>query len=124
LRSTGVTTAIDDFGTGHNSLTYLKSMPVDTLKIDRSFVAGLGTDAGDTVIVEALVRLAERLKLDVVAEGVETALAAAELMRIGCYRAQGHLLSEPLPAERLDSLIRAGALESDVLRALGVSTRR
>ena len=123
LRSTGVTTAIDDFGTGHNSLTYLKSMPVDTLKIDRSFVAGRGTDAGDTVIGEALVRLAERLKLDVIAEGVETELAAAELIRIGCYRAQGHLLSEPLAAERLDALMRAGALESDALRALGVPTR-
>ncbi len=117
LRSAGVTTAIDDFGTGHNSLTYLKSMPVDTLKIDRSFVAGLGTDAGDTMIVEALVRLAERLGLAVVAEGVETEVEAAELVRIGCYRAQGHLLSEPLPAKQLDSLVRAGALPTGALRS-------
>jgi diguanylate cyclase (GGDEF)-like protein len=110
LRGAGVTTAIDDFGTGHNSLTYLRSMPVDTLKIDRSFVAGLGVDAGDTAIIEALVRLAERLRIGVVAEGVETETEAAELLRIGCYRAQGHLLSEPLPAEHLGLLIREGKL--------------
>ena len=116
LRAAGVTTAIDDFGTGHNSLTYLKSMPVDTLKIDRSFVAGLGTDAGDTVIVEALVRLAEQLGIGVVAEGVETEVEVAELIRIGCYRAQGHLFSEPMSAQDLDPLIRAGRLPSGARR--------
>ena len=110
LRAIGVTTAIDDFGTGHNSLTYLKALPVDVLKIDRSFTAGLGADGGDTAIVEALVQLAERLGLDVVAEGVETEASAAELLRVGCYRAQGYLFSEALPAALLDDLVRAGRL--------------
>jgi diguanylate cyclase (GGDEF)-like protein len=110
LRAIGVTTAIDDFGTGHNSLTYLKSLPVDVLKIDRSFTAGLGADGGDTAIVEALVHLAERLGLEVVAEGVETEASAAELVRVGCYRAQGYLFSEAVPAGDLDRLVRAGQL--------------
>ncbi|HEY3713029.1 MAG TPA: bifunctional diguanylate cyclase/phosphodiesterase [Jatrophihabitantaceae bacterium] len=108
LRAIGVTTAIDDFGTGHNSFAYLKSLPVDVLKIDRSFTAGLGTDRGDTAIVEALVQLADRLGLDIVAEGVETEAAAAELLRVGCHRAQGHLFSEAVPANHLDALVEAG----------------
>jgi diguanylate cyclase (GGDEF)-like protein len=108
LRRIGVTTAIDDFGTGHNSLTYLQALPLDVLKIDRSFTAGLGTDGGATAIVEALVQLAERLGLDVVAEGVETEACAAELLRVGCHRAQGYLFSEAVPAAQLDRVISAG----------------
>lgn len=110
LHELGVTMAIDDFGTGHNSLTYLKQLPVDVLKIDRSFTAGLGTDGGDTAIVEALVRLAERLGLDIVAEGVETEAAAAELVRVGCHRAQGYLFSRAEPPDRLTGIVSAGRL--------------
>lgn len=108
LRDLGVTMAIDDFGTGHNSLTYLKALPVDVLKIDRSFTAGLGTDGGDTAIVEALVQLADRLGLDVVAEGVETEASAAELMRVGCHRAQGYLFSRALPPDQLETIVSTG----------------
>jgi diguanylate cyclase (GGDEF)-like protein len=110
LRAIGVSTAIDDFGTGHNSLTYLKSLPVDVLKIDRSFTAGLGADGGDSAIVEALVQLAGRLGLEVVAEGIETEASAAELVRVGCYRGQGYLFSKAVPAEQLDAVVRAGSL--------------
>jgi diguanylate cyclase (GGDEF)-like protein len=109
LHAIGVRTAIDDFGTGHNSLTYLKSLPVDVLKIDRSFTAGLGANGGDTAIVEALVQLAERLGLEVVAEGVETAASAAELVRVGCYRGQGYLFSKAVPPEQLEAVVQAGA---------------
>jgi diguanylate cyclase (GGDEF)-like protein len=108
LRDLGVTMAIDDFGTGHNSLTYLKALPVDVLKIDRSFTAGLGTDGGDTAIVEALVQLADRLGLEVVAEGVETEASAAELIRVGCHRAQGYLFSRALPPDQLDRAVSTG----------------
>ncbi|HEY7049233.1 MAG TPA: bifunctional diguanylate cyclase/phosphodiesterase [Jatrophihabitantaceae bacterium] len=109
LHAIGVRTAIDDFGTGHNSLTYLKSLPVDVLKIDRSFTAGLGADGGDTAIVEALVQLAERLGLEVVAEGIETEASAAELVRVGCYRGQGYLFSKAVPPEQLEGVVHAGA---------------
>jgi EAL domain-containing protein (putative c-di-GMP-specific phosphodiesterase class I) len=101
LRAIGVQAAIDDFGTGFSSLAQLKTLPVDTLKIDRSFVEGLGLDVGDTAIVESIVRLAQTLHLHLVAEGVETARAVHELLRIGCHRAQGHLLGEPFPADDL-----------------------
>jgi len=111
LRDLGVTMAIDDFGTGHNSLTYLKALPVDVLKIDRSFTAGLGTDGGDTAIVEALVQLADRLGLEIVAEGVETEASAAELIRVGCHRAQGYLFSRALPPDQLDGAVSAGRVE-------------
>jgi diguanylate cyclase (GGDEF)-like protein len=111
LRDLGVTMAIDDFGTGHNSLTYLKALPVDVLKIDRSFTAGLGTDGGDTAIVEALVQLADRLGLEVVAEGVETEASAAELIRVGCHRAQGYLFSRALPPDQLAGAVSAGRVE-------------
>ena len=109
LHAIGVRTAIDDFGTGHNSLTYLKSLPVDVLKIDRSFTAGLGADGGDTAIVEALVQLADRLGLEVVAEGIETEASAAELVRVGCYRGQGYLFSKAVPPEQLEAVVQAGA---------------
>ena len=101
LKDLGVSLAIDDFGTGYSSLSYLKHFPVDILKIDRSFVAGLGTDPDDGIIVGAVIRLADRLGIQTVAEGVETDLQATELVRLGCTHAQGYYFARPEPSEML-----------------------
>ena len=98
LKDLGVCLSIDDFGTGYSSLSYLKRFPVDVLKIDRSFVDGLGVDAEDDAIVTAVVSLAHALNLEVVAEGVETELQLMELRRLGCDAAQGYLLGRPAEA--------------------------
>ena len=95
LKAVGVLVAIDDFGTGYSALSQLKSLPVDTLKIDKGFVRELGTDPGDLAIVRAIIALAEAFGLELVAEGVETDVAALTLLRHGCHRAQGFLLSRP-----------------------------
>ncbi|HEU4363441.1 MAG TPA: bifunctional diguanylate cyclase/phosphodiesterase [Mycobacterium sp.] len=105
LKEVGVQIAIDDFGTGYAVLSHLKDLPVDTLKIDTVFVRDLGTDAGDLAIVRAIIGLAEAFGLDVVAEGVETPSAALTLMRYGCHRAQGFLLSRPVPSTLMESLL-------------------
>jgi diguanylate cyclase (GGDEF)-like protein len=101
LKDLGVSLAIDDFGTGYSSLSYLKHFPVDILKIDRSFVAGLGTDPDDGIIVGAVIRLADRLGIQTVAEGVETDLQANELVRLGCTHAQGYYFARPEPSEMM-----------------------
>lgn len=105
LKEVGVSVAIDDFGTGFSSLGRLKSLPVDTLKIDQSFVRDLGHDDGDLTIVQAIVALAEAFSLNVVAEGVETAIAADTLVDAGCYRAQGFLLSRPIDDVAMQDLL-------------------
>ena len=101
LRRLGVHISIDDFGTGWSSLSYLKRFPVSALKIDHSFIEGLGRDLEDTSIVEAIVTLAHALGLTAVAEGVETSTQLETLRVIGCDEAQGFLLGRPLPAEQI-----------------------
>jgi predicted signal transduction protein with EAL and GGDEF domain len=98
LKDLGIRLAIDDFGTGYSSLSHLKRFPVDIVKIDRSFVAGLGSDPDDSVIVGAIVHLANALGLETIAEGVETEQQAEELRRLGCRLAQGYLFGPPKPA--------------------------
>jgi diguanylate cyclase (GGDEF)-like protein len=106
LKDIGVRLSIDDFGTGYSSLSYLKRFPVDTLKIDRSFVDGLGADPDDSVIVGAIVRLADALGLQTIAEGVETTLQAEELLRLGCVCGQGYLFARPAPSDAIRSQLR------------------
>jgi diguanylate cyclase (GGDEF)-like protein len=108
LKEVGVQIAIDDFGTGYSVLSHLKSLPVDTLKIDKGFVRELGTNAGDLAIVRAIIALAEAFGLELVAEGVETEAAARTLLEHGCYRAQGFLLSRPLARLAMESLLSKG----------------
>ena len=93
LRARGISIAIDDFGTGYSSLAYLKTLPVDTIKIDRTFVAGIDRSGDDYAITSAMIRLAQVLDKEVVAEGVETEQQLELLKDLGCDRAQGFLFS-------------------------------
>jgi len=107
LSDMGVRLAIDDFGTGYSSLAYLKRLPVDELKIDKSFVQGMDEDENDAVIVRLTIDLGRNLGLRVVAEGVETAEAWRRLVALGCDIAQGYYLSRPVPAAELATWLRA-----------------
>ena len=105
LRDLGLRMALDDFGTGYSSLTYLKRFPVDCIKIDQSFVAGLAVDAYDAAIVQSVIDLAHAVGLTVVAEGLETPAQLDCLRRLGCDQAQGYLFSRPRPTRDLDSVL-------------------
>ena len=108
LKRVGVQVAIDDFGTGYSVLSHLKSLPVDTLKIDKGFVRDLGSNPGDLAIVRAIIALADAFGLQLVAEGVETEAAAMTLLRHGCHRAQGFLLSRPVVGREMEALLARG----------------
>ncbi|WP_051223239.1 putative bifunctional diguanylate cyclase/phosphodiesterase [Conexibacter woesei] len=110
LRELGVLLAVDDFGVGHASLRHLRQLlPVDVLKIDKSFVDGLAEDREDAAIISAVVRLAEGLGLDCIAEGVETAEQAEALSAMGCSNAQGWHFARPMPAEAIRAMLRPDA---------------
>ena len=108
LKELGVYVAIDDFGTGFSSLAALKRLPVEVVKVDRSFVDGLGTDPEDSAIVASVLSLAHAMGLHVVAEGVETQLQASELVSLGCNVAQGFLWSPAVPPREVAGLAAAG----------------
>jgi EAL domain-containing protein (putative c-di-GMP-specific phosphodiesterase class I) len=105
LHGQGVGLAIDDFGTGYSSLSYLRRVPVDRIKIDRSFINDVTTSEDAAVIAATIVKLAHSLRLGVVAEGVETAAQAAFVRRTGCEYGQGYYYAEPVTAAELPALL-------------------
>ncbi|WP_280153708.1 EAL domain-containing protein [Piscinibacter sp. XHJ-5] len=124
LAGLGIGLAIDDFGTGYSSLAYLQRFPVSVLKIDRSFTDGVGVDAGDTAIVTAIIAMAHSLRLDVVAEGVETIEQAQFLKAHGCRGAQGFHFSRPVPPERFVRLLSETGVDADGIAPLAAVAGR
>jgi diguanylate cyclase (GGDEF)-like protein len=121
LRDLGVRLVLDDFGTGYSSLSYLKHLPLDTIKIDRSFVAGIDQDA-DRSIVEAVVALAHGLRIGVVAEGIETEGQRQLLLDLGCRLGQGYLFSPPIPAADAGRLLQPRREPRSVARPVAATT--
>ena len=102
LREGGIQISVDDFGTGYSSLSYLRELPIDELKLDRSFVSPMVDDARAAALVASTIGLAHSLGLRMVAEGVETEVAYRELRRLGCDLAQGYFMCRPVPAAELE----------------------
>ncbi len=113
LKSLGVRIAIDDFGTGYSSLAYLKRFPIDTLKVDRSFIRDIPADSGDKLITRAIIAMAHSLRLRVVAEGVETADQLKFLRKERCDTAQGYYLHRPLPAAEVAAVLKLNRMRRD-----------
>jgi EAL domain-containing protein (putative c-di-GMP-specific phosphodiesterase class I) len=110
VQSRGIRLAIDDFGTGYSSMSLMKQFPIDTIKIDRSFVRDLPRDSEDQAIAQAIISMGKALGMTVVAEGVETAEQHAFLRSHDCGEMQGYLFSRPLPAGELATLLRSTPL--------------
>jgi diguanylate cyclase (GGDEF)-like protein/PAS domain S-box-containing protein len=111
LHDLGIHISIDDFGTGYSSLSYLKRWPVDSIKIDKSFVRDLGSDPSDLAIVGAIIAMARHLRITVIAEGIESWQQLEKLRELGCARAQGHLFAKPMPAKSCKRFLRGVPLD-------------
>jgi diguanylate cyclase (GGDEF)-like protein/PAS domain S-box-containing protein len=108
LKGMGVRLAIDDFGTGYSSLSYLRELPIDVLKIDKSFVDGIAVSTKRLALAEVIVRIAKTLGLTVIAEGIESEVQRDMLVSMGCHYGQGYLLAAPMPAAEAEALLRVG----------------
>jgi EAL domain-containing protein (putative c-di-GMP-specific phosphodiesterase class I) len=106
LRDLGVRVSVDDFGTGYSSLAYLRNLPIDYLKIDRTFVRDMNVDRNDAAIVRAIISMAQSLHLGTVAEGIETREHASQLLALGCSTGQGYFFSKPMATHETNELLR------------------
>ncbi len=118
LRQLGVRLAIDDFGTGYSSLSYLQWFPIDTLKIPKSFIDGVGRDSEGAALAEAIVRMAGALSLKTIAEGVERPEQLSHLLDLGCDIGQGFYFARPLESADLEALLRADEIDKEELEEL------
>jgi EAL domain-containing protein (putative c-di-GMP-specific phosphodiesterase class I) len=114
LKKLGIRISLDDFGTGHSSLAYLKRFPIDTLKIDQSFIHDITRDPDTAAIVTAIIAMGHSLRLKVIAEGVEFTDQAVFLKRHNCDQMQGYLINVPMPAGELSTILAAGEVKADV----------
>jgi EAL domain-containing protein (putative c-di-GMP-specific phosphodiesterase class I) len=119
LKSIGVKLAIDDFGTGYSSLSYLRDLPIDVVKMDRSFVEGIAESDQRLAVAEGIVQIARTLRLEVVAEGIETEEQQALLRGMGCHYGQGYLLAMPMPVSQAEELVRSGLSAATPVPAQG-----
>jgi EAL domain-containing protein (putative c-di-GMP-specific phosphodiesterase class I) len=115
LKSIGVRLAIDDFGTGYSSLSYLRDLPIDVVKMDKSFVEGIADSDQRLALAEGIVQIARTLSLEVVAEGIETEVQRDLLASMGCHYGQGYLLAMPMPASQAIELARVGFTTSTLV---------
>lgn len=115
LQGLGIRLAIDDFGTGYSSMSYLSQLPLNTLKIDRSFINRIGVSAGDEAIVRTIISLARTLRLSITCEGIETQEQFAYLQELGCDMGQGYLMHKPLPAAQIESLLAGNLTMADAV---------
>jgi EAL domain-containing protein (putative c-di-GMP-specific phosphodiesterase class I) len=106
LKEMGYLIALDDFGTGYSSLSYLKDLPIDELKIDRSFIHDISSNNDNKVLVEAICKMAHQLGLEIVAEGIETEEQFECLKEYGCHYFQGYLFAKPMPQQEFEDFIR------------------
>jgi len=123
LRALGVRVSLDDFGTGYSSLSYLRHLPIDTLKLDRSFIAGLGPQGIDRQIVAAVVQMTRALSMTVVAEGVETEQQLSHLRELGCHLAQGYYFARPMPGAQMTAMLEDASTRRGPLLLTGSATR-
>jgi len=106
IKNLGINIAIDDFGTGYSSLSYLKKLPIDKLKIDKSFIIDIPDNKEDAAITNAIIGIAENLNLKVIAEGVETKRQKDYLSQAGCHLIQGYINYKPMPAEEMEAVLK------------------